>query len=138
MGVTMFSHCQTKSRIVETWFLHKNKEFHRRKLILGICPICDSDVAALVETRIKDGKMFRQVFYKKKVEDIIALLINQVYYASSDAVKKSKTPYGLCYGENKEIKNSKGEIVEIRQKRCDFFGCKEPIFRDKPSYSSSS
>ena len=36
--------------------------------------------------------------------------------------------FGFCYGENHEIHNSKGEVVEIRQKSCDFFGNKELIF----------
>lgn len=41
--------------------------------------------------------------------------------------KFKKAPYGLCYGDNKEIHNSKGEIIEIRQSRCDFYGNKQLV-----------
>ena len=36
-------------------------------------------------------------------------------------------PFGLCYGDNKEIHNNKGEVIKIRQSRCDWFGQKEVL-----------
>lgn len=108
----------------------------RRKLYLGVCPNCGADVAELIEVRKIDGAGFRKTYYKKDAENLINKLSTQVEYTSADIKKFKKVPFGLCYGENIEIHNRKGEIIEIRQKRCDYFGTKEVIYKLKPSYSS--
>ena len=55
-----------------------------------------------------------------------------VYSESSLKIKQGNgAPFGLCYGENKEIKNNKGEVVRIRVKRCDWYGQDEIIKDDK-------
>jgi len=123
----VFIHCNKKFRPIETWFLYDNKDFTKRKLFLGICPICGADAIKLVETRKSDLKSYQQIFFKSKAVKIISLLIKQVEYTDKDVKKIKKTPFGLCYGENIEIHNSKGEIVKIKQKRCDYFGNKEII-----------
>ena len=132
----MLTHCHRNFSSFEIWFLHNNKDFTKRKLYLGTCPVCGSCIVELVETRKFDGAFFRKTFYKKEAEKIIQKLITQVDYTNKDIKKFKKVPYGLCYGENKEIHNRKGEIIEIRQKRCDRYGTKELILTLKPSYSS--
>lgn len=108
----------------------------RRKLYLGECPNCGADVAELIETRKYDGAVFRKTLFKKEAEKLIQKLSTQIEYTSADVKKFKKVPFGLCYGENVEIHNRQGQIIEIRQKRCDYFGSKEVIYKLKPSYSS--
>ena len=132
----MFVHCNRRFKSFEIWFLHNNRDFFKRKLYLGNCPVCGSCLAELSETRKYDGAFFRRTFYKKEAEKVTHKMITQVEYTNKDIKKFKKVPFGLCYGENKEIHNSKGEIIEIRQKRCDKFGTKELILKLKPSYSS--
>lgn len=132
----MFVHCNRRFKSFEIWFLHNNRDFFKRKLYLGNCPVCGSCLAELCETRKYDGSVFRKTFYKKAAENIIHSLIKQVDYTSGDVKKIPKEPYGLCYGENIEIHNSKGKIIQIRQKKCDFYGTKEIILKIKPSCSS--
>lgn len=125
MGVIVFIHCNKKFKPVETWFLYPNDDFIKRKLFLGTCPICGADVVKLVETRKSDLKTYQNIFYKKAAVKLISLLIKQVEYTDKDIKKIKKNPFGLCYGENVEIHNSKGQIIKIKQKRCDYFGAKE-------------
>jgi hypothetical protein len=108
----------------------------KRKLYLSTCPICGACVVKLVETRKYDGEIFSKIYYKKEAEKLIQKMITQVEYTSADVKKFKKVPFGLCYGENTEIHNRKGEIIEIRQKRCDYFGAKEVIKKFKSTYSS--
>lgn len=132
----MFTHCHRKFNSYNCWFLFDNKDFTNRKLYIGICPDCGACIVRLVETRKYDNMIFSRYFYKKEAEKVIQKQSSQINYTSKDIQKFKKTPFGLCYGENKEIRNHNGEITEIRQKRCDYFGTKEVIVRIKPSYSS--
>lgn len=116
--------------------MHNNKDFVKRKLYLATCPICGACIVKLVETRKYDGAIFSKIFYKKEAEKLTLKMLSQVQYTNLDIIEVKKTPYGLCYGENKEIHNSKGEIIGIKQKRCDYFGNKEVILKIKSSYSS--
>ncbi len=127
----MFIHCNRKFKPHESWFLIDNENFTERKLNLGTCPICYKGLAELIETRITDNAIFRDVITGKRLEQLIPLLIKQVNYTSEDVKKYKNALFGLCYGENQEIKNSKGEVIEIRQKRCDFFGGKQTILTIK-------
>jgi len=135
MGSGMFIHCNRKFNSVEVWFLRDNQDFTNRKLFLGTCPICGCDVVSLVEKRKADGVIFRQKEYKKNALKIIAQSIKQVEYTNKDIIKIKKIPFGLCYGENKEIKNSKGKVIKIIQNRCDFFGAKEIVSKINSWYS---
>ncbi len=127
----MFNHCNRNFKPIEIWFLHNNKDFIKRKLYLASCPICGACVVKLAEIRKYDGKLFGRTYYKGEAEKITQKMIKQVEYTSSDIKKFKKVPCGLCYGENTEIHNTKGEIIEIRQKRCDYFGVKEIILEVK-------
>ncbi|MCD7740284.1 MAG: hypothetical protein LUH11_02935 [Candidatus Gastranaerophilales bacterium] len=127
----MFTHCNRKIKPLEIWFLQDNKDFIKRKLYLALCPICKACIVKLYEIRKSDGSLFKRTYYKREAENVTKKMIKQVEYTSSDVKKIKKIPFGLCYGENSEIHNSKGEIIEIRQKRCDFFGVKEIILKVK-------
>ena len=62
-----------------------------------------------------------------------AILKADVVYSESELkIKQGKgAPFGLCYGDNKEIKNNKGEVVKIRVKRCDWYGQDEILKEEK-------
>ena len=132
----MFIHCNRKFNSCEIWFLYDNKDFTKRRLYLGACPICGACIVKLVEIRKYDGKIFKKIYYKKEAEKLMQKMMSQVQSTGSDIHKIKRVPVGFYYGENIEIHNSKGHIIEIRQKRCDFFGNKEIILKLKPSYSS--
>ena len=127
----MFTHCNRKFKSLEIWFLNDNRDFTKRRAYLGVCPVCGACIIELVETRKYDGALYRKTFVKSEAEKLINKLMLQVQYTSIDVKKIKRTPFGFCYGENIEIHNSKGDVIEIRQKRCDFFGSKEVISRVK-------
>ena len=68
----MFTHCNTKFKPHETWFLFDNKNFTARKFYLGTCPICKKGLAKLVETRKSDGKITPWNFDNKVDKDASA------------------------------------------------------------------
>lgn len=120
-------HCNLNFKPYDTWFLYDTATDKNRRLLLGKCPNCKKDVVALIEERKSDGKIYNQIetgAIATKLIDNAILKKDIVISASEIAIKKGK-PFGLCYGENKEIHNTKGQVVAIRQRRCDWFGQKE-------------
>lgn len=123
------NHCNNDFNSYDVWFLYDNATDRNRRLLLGKCPVCKKDVVALVETRKNDGRIFVQKETGEKAVKLIddAILKNDIVYSESSLkIKQGQgAPLGLCYGDNKEIHNNKGEVVGIRVNRCDFFGQKE-------------
>lgn len=111
----------------DIWFLDNTKDFCERKLLLGKTKK-NKTVVSLVETRIADSKVFRDVQISSKAEKIIQNERTRVLYTRQELLFSRKgKPFGWTYGENKEVKNRKGEIVSIKQLRCDYYGQKELI-----------
>ena len=100
----------------EVWFLNDNEKFTHRRFYLATCPVCKKGLAKLVETRLLGGDL---------LEKYTDRLIKEVRYTDQDLIKLKSVPYGFCYGENQEVHNNKGDVIEIRQKKCDFFGNKQ-------------
>ena len=125
----MLKHCR-RFKEYDIWFLSNTPLFCDRKLFLGKCPSCREDVALLIETRIKDRAVFKNyVTGFEEVKKICGRVKHQVAVTMREiAVSKGK-PYGWTYGDNREIKNNKGNVFEIRQYRCDFYGQKEIVKR---------
>ena len=125
------NHCNNDFKTYDVWFLFDNAGFRNRRLLLGTCPVCKKDVVSLIEERKQDGRIFVQQVSGMKAVDLIdnSLEKREINYAEHDLkIKQGKgAPLGLCYGDNKEIHNNKGEVVGIRVNRCDFFGQKETI-----------
>lgn len=112
---------------MDVWFLEGTRDFNERKLLIGKTQK-GKTVISLVEKRIVDGKVFVDVQSDAKAEKIIHNEKSRVLYTRQEALMSRKgKPCGWTYGENKEIHNNKGEIIAIRQKRCDYFGNSELV-----------
>ena len=121
----MFTHCNMTFKPHEVWFLNDNEKFTHRRFYLATCPKCNKGLAKLVETRISDGETFYELIGGDLLDIYTERLIKEVKYTDQDLIKLKSVPYGFCYGENQEVHNNKGDVIEIRQKRCDFFGNKQ-------------
>lgn len=100
------------------WLLEDYNGFTSRKLLYGICPVCRRSVVTLIQKRISDGKLF-------KTENITGLAAIKTIYREKKRLRikltkvKSSDLFGFVYGVNKEIKNKKNEVTQVRQYRCD-------------------
>ena len=112
--------CDKKISIGEFWFLSDCPKFTKRKLYIGTCPVCKEDVSVLLETRLKDGKVFVQKF--KGVEAVKTIYREKKRKLSAILNVNVRSLNGWVYGKNIEIKNKKGEVVQIRQYASDFDG----------------
>lgn len=123
------THCNLTFNPYDIWFLYDNATDKNRRLLLGKCPICKKDVVTLLEERKKDSKIFCQIESGKKAIKLIdiAILKKDIIYTANEIKNKKGNLFGLCYGDNKEIHNNKGEVIKIRQSRCDWYGQKEVI-----------
>lgn len=120
----MFIQCgsrRIKHNVV--WFLADINGFTERKLFIFEDIIKRHTV--LEEKSIESGKVFSQKNSGKKAEEIIERERIRLLYTSDDIRIKKGKPYGWTYGDNREIHNRKGEVVEIRRYRSDYFGQKE-------------
>ena len=112
----------------DEWYLDNLKDFCGRKLFLGRTAEGIKAVY-LVEKRIFDDKYFFHFETGDSAEKIIENEKSRILYKKSDLAQGKKKPYGWTYGDNREIKNNKGNVFEIRQYRCDFYGQKEIVKR---------
>lgn len=111
----------------DIWFLENTRDFCERKLLLGKTQK-NKTVVSLIETRITDSKVFADVQVSLKAEKIIQNERNRVLYTRQELILSRKgLPFGWTYGDNKEVRNRKGEVVKIKQFRCDYYGQKELI-----------
>ena len=115
----------------DTWFLEDTRDFNERKLLLGRTSK-GKTVVSLVEKRKTDLKVYIDTQAGLKAEKIIQNEKNRVIYTRQELIfsKKGK-PYGWTYGDNREVRNKNGTIVEIRQYRSDNFGNSELVKRIK-------
>jgi hypothetical protein len=112
----------------DIWFLENTKDFSERKLLIGRTAKNYKTVVSLVEKRIADEKVFVDTQAGEKAEKIIHNEKGRILYTRQDVIcsKKGK-PFGWTFGDNREFKNKKGEIVEIKQFRSDSYGNSELV-----------
>lgn len=131
-GSEMFNHCGQSFKPKDIWYLANTKECYDRVLYISFCPKCLKDIVCLMETvKSKDKDMLDKTYCKikqgnKALKEIELCRPDKLYTAQDIKIKKGK-PCGWTFGENIEIHNNKGEVVAIRQKRCDYYGQKEII-----------
>lgn len=123
----MLVHCNSKHRADEILFLFSNNEYINRRLEILICPICDKQLARLVQTRIEDNKKIDTLLSGKKAKRLIESCRNEVDFSSLDTPKQKKVLYGFRYGENRERVNKKTGESTVVQMAVDFYGNKEKV-----------
>lgn len=123
----MFQHCGQKIKPTDIWFLANNKDCINRVLYIASCPRCLKTFTCLIETNINESKTYTKIKKGKQAIQEIELCRFDCLYTSNDLKIKKGKPCGWIYGENKEIRNKQGEVVQIRQRACDYFGQKEIV-----------
>lgn len=115
--------CNSTVKHFEAWILDDIKDFTARKLFFTNCPKCQEVIVALYEKRISDNK----VFINTNIQGLNA--VKTIYRERKRVVTKimnvkADNLYGWIYGVNKEIRNKKKEITQVRQYSSDFNGNK--------------
>ena len=105
---------------IEIWYLDNLNQFENRKL--QIEKSLGKMKVELVEIRKSDKKVFKNIIPRKKIRKILEQESKRVQYKIY--LNDNITVNGWVYGTNKEIKNKKGEIIQIRQYSTDFHGRK--------------
>ena len=126
-SLQLVNHCGQKIKPSEVWFLSDTKDCSNRILHIGVCPRCLKELTCLIETSKTENKTYNNTKSgKKALKEIELCRLDKLYTSNDLRIKKGK-PCGWTYGENIEIHNNKGEVIAIKQKRCDYFGQKEVI-----------
>lgn len=123
------THGTTKIKHKVIWFLAEIDGFTERKLYIFeiYCKKKTKYVTVLVEKNKLTNEVFSQKNSGNNAEKIIAREQLRKLFTSDDIKIQKGNPYGWTYGENVEIHDRKGNVVQIKQKRCDYFGQKETI-----------
>lgn len=115
---------------VEVWILKDIKDFEARKLVIGYCHSCHRPVASIYEKRITDGEVFAKECISGN--DAVRLINRETkrmlckyYKVEVDSLN------GWVYGVNKEIRNKKGKVTQVRQYAADFTGTKKIVKKMK-------
>lgn len=111
-------------RPFDIWFLEDTKDFNERKLLLGSTSK-GKTVVTLIENRKIDFKVYVDTQFGLKAQKIIQNERKRVLYTRQELIcSKRGKPFGWTYGDNREIRNKKGEVIKIRQYASDFNGNK--------------
>ena len=99
------------------------KNFTSRKIFFAYCPNCRNLIITLIEERQTDKK----IFINENVQGSKALnILNKEILKKRIIDVVSSISFhnlsGWLFGKNIQIRNKKGEIIEIRQYSSDFNG----------------
>lgn len=120
MSETVLSCCHKKIKNGSVWFLKDFKGYTARKLYIGVCSVCGDYAALQIMTSTANGRTYYNLYngieavkiiYREKKRKVLS-----VQNVSADNLS------GWIYGKNVQVKNKKGEIVQIRQYSADFNG----------------
>ena len=106
----------------EIWILKDIKGFTSRKLFIGRCSFCKELAIDLIETRISDNKIF--INQLTGIEAVKTIYREKKRKLTVIPDIKTNNLYGWIYGHNVQIRNKKGDVVQIRQYASDFKGNK--------------
>lgn len=109
--------CNSKSSVTEIQELVDIEGFTDRVLIIGVCRVCDKQIAMLVETRTADNKPFYDKYHDIEAEKVIKRERKRI---KNKVIEADTRYYKWIYGKNTEIKNKDGKTVQIRQYACDY------------------
>lgn len=102
----------------ELWILQDFKGFTKRKLLKGKCTICGDDVCMQIMTNASTNKTYFNVY--TGIEAVKTIYREKKRIITTFPNIKSSALFGFVYGINKEIRNKKGEVTQIRQYSTDF------------------
>lgn len=112
--------CNEKVRYCDVWILADFKGYTKRKLLIGKCKICGDDVALQIMTNTETGKTYYNLY--TGIEAVKTIYREKKRKLAVVPDIKMNNLYGWIYGHNVQIKNKKGEVVQIRQYASDFKG----------------
>lgn len=109
----------------EVWHLREKDGFHNRRMESGVCPECSNQVVLLVETRYTDNLEISTIYKKRRAQKKRSECKQEVYFKQHHFRQGIKSRMAFRYGENKTVKNSKGDIICVQQVAVDYNGTKE-------------
>lgn len=109
--------CNSKNSVTEVQELEDIEGFKDRILIIGICKVCEKEIAMLVETRKADDKPFIDSYHDIEAVKVIK---REKKRLKNKVIETDTRYYKWIYGKNVEIKNKNGKVVQIRQYACDY------------------
>lgn len=116
--------CNCSNEVVEVLELDEIENFTSRVLLKSVCKSCNSKLVSLVETRKADNKVFIDSFFGSDVQKVIKRERKRI----KNKIQAHKYN-GFVYGKNKEIRNKKGEVTQIRQYASDYTTGKQSIVK---------
>ncbi|MBQ7977364.1 MAG: hypothetical protein IJ301_02040 [Clostridia bacterium] len=118
--------CDKELKHFKIWELEDIKDFKNREMFIVNCSSCRTITVALKEERLSDGKIFVNKILSER--DSLRTIARESKRLIKEYVTADCTVLnGWIYGTNKEIKNKKGEVVQVRQYSSDFFNRKELV-----------
>lgn len=122
-------HCNQRLKAYDVWVLKDISGKTNRKIWLFQCDKCKKILLLKEFKSTKTHKFYQSTLTGKDA-------INFLFQIEKDVlVKESKLAYlaitqstfGWVYGENKEVYDDKGNIIDTKMYACDFFGNKKEI-----------
>lgn len=109
----------------DLWFLEDFKGYTKRRLLVGKCTICGDDAALQIMTNVNTGKTYYNLY--NGIEAVKTIYREKKRIANIVPKIENDSLYGWIYGINKEIRNKKNEVTQIRQYASDFKGNKSLV-----------
>lgn len=109
---------------IRVWELKDTKDFIHRKIAIADCK-CGNHLATLYQKRLSDNQVFVNEYDGVEAVKVIAREAKRLISESFYTPKQSLT--GWIFGVNKEIKNKKGKVTQIRQYASSFNNSKELV-----------
>lgn len=122
----LMRHCNVNTEPSEVWFLNDIEFFTDRILLIGKCKQCNKDIVSLIEVRKKDNIPFVNNLSGQKAIKVKTREKKRINYTISSLNKKYSN---WIYGVNVAIKNTKGDVTQVRQYAADFNGKRKIVKR---------
>lgn len=130
-----FACCNKPVKTGEVWFLKDFKGYIKRKLYIGKCSICGDDVVLQIMTSTNNNKTYYNLY--NGIEAVKVLYREKKRKVQTMPDIKADCFFGWVYGINKEIKNKKGEVTQIRQYASSFNNQKKLVKKIFPKIAKS-
>lgn len=119
--------CNTEIKEAELWILKDFKGYTKRKLFIGRCKKCGDWACLQIMTHTESQKTYYNLY--NRIEAVKTIYREKKRIIQQLPNIKANSLYGWIYGHNVQIRNKKGEVVQIRQYASDFGGNKSLVKR---------